>query len=88
MATAQKTLLRDVSVKRDTGDLTSPVYVGTTFEDTIDSRRGKTPYTLAQFFDHYLNFMQNADFIYYGSVKPTNNHVKLWLDTSTNNQSS
>lgn len=88
MATAQKTLLQDVSIKRDTGDLSSPTPVGVTFDNVIDSRAAKGNYTLAQFLDSYLEFMQGADFIYHGSVKPTNTHVKLWLDTSTTNQSS
>lgn len=87
MPTAQKTLLKDVSVKQDTGDMSSPTPVGVLFENVVDSRSNKGNYTLQQFFDNYMAYMQAANFIYYGTEKPTNTHIKIWIDTSKTNQS-
>lgn len=84
--TAQKALLKDVAIKQDTGDLSSPTPVGATFANVVDSRASKGNYTLQQFFDSYMAYMQAADFTYYGAEKPSNPHIRIWIDTSTTNQ--
>lgn len=82
MATEVIELLQDIAEKLDNGEMGRQVPFSSSFKNTVDTREGKTHYTLAQFFDHYMNFMQNADFIYYGSNEPTNKHIKIWIDTS------
>ena len=82
---AIKKLVHQVSIKDDSGYITSTTNIGATFDDVVDAGTGRTNYTLTQFFDSYLNFMRNADFIYAGGVEPKNPKVVLWLDTSETN---
>lgn len=80
--------VQKVSVKQDTGGLSNPTKIGLNFENVIDYNSDNpnnskyTKYTLKQFFDHYMKYMQNADFIYYGEETPENHKVRLWLDTT------
>lgn len=57
--------------------------IGADFANVIDSRNG---YTLAQFFDSYLSFLKESNFVYTGSTQPVNSHVSLWIDTGHTNQ--
>lgn len=75
-------LLKEIRVKQDNGTMTDPVPMAAMFDYVFDPT---TKYTLKQFFNNYMNYMQHADFIYYGSEKPTNEHVRIWIDTSENN---
>lgn len=86
MATSTKTLIQNAAVKLDTGGLSSPVPIGATFDNVVDTRIGKGNYNVAQLFDAVMDFFQTADFIYYGAEKPDNTHVRLWIDTSKSNQ--
>lgn len=79
---ATKQLIKDVYLKGEDGQISSPVKIGTTFKEIVDDRSTKGNYTLEQFFDNYLEFMQNGKFIYYGSDTPKNHNVALWIDTS------
>lgn len=82
MATQAIELLQDIAEKLDNGEMGPAVPFSSDFSHTVDMREGKTRYTLAQFFDHYMSFMKEADFIYYGKNEPTNKHIKIWIDTS------
>lgn len=83
-ATTQKTYLQSVSVKSDTGELGDEVPIGAKFADVVDGRSAQGNYTLEQFFDNYMAFMKNADFIYYGGDNPEKNtHIKVWIDNTT-----
>lgn len=82
---ANRTVLKNVSIKQDDGSLSTPTPIGATFMDVIDSRPGFGQYSLAQFFDNYMDFMKNTTFVYRGENKPQNKHIGIWLDTSVDN---
>lgn len=85
MADSQ-TLVKEVALKDKSGQLQTPVQFGVDFDDVVDTRIGKGGYSLAQLFDAYIKYMNNANFIYSGTDKPTNAHVSLWIDTGSSNQ--
>ncbi len=87
MADAQKVLANQVSDKRADGSFTDPLPFGVTFENVIDTREDGSKRTLAQFYDNYMAFINQAPFIYYGDTQPENPHIKLWIDTAHDNQS-
>lgn len=84
--TSQKTILQNVSIKNAAGELDSPAIIGASFEDIIDTREDKTPYTLAQFYDAFMDYISNTDMFYYGETQPVNSHMKIWIDESETNQ--
>lgn len=89
--TSQKEILQNVAVKQPTGErgsLGSPVIVGASFEDIIDTREGKNPYTLAQLFDAVMDFFQTSDMFCYtdNGEAPQNSHMKIWIDADATNQ--
>lgn len=73
--------VQSVSVKKDTGELSSPYPIGVNFDNVIDST---SKHTLKQFYDSYIAYMENADFVYYGPgpTAPANKHIRMWIDTS------
>lgn len=75
-------LLKEVKPKRDDGSMGEEIPFSAMFDYVFDY---ETKYTLKHFFKHYMDFMQNADFIYYGVKAPENSHVRLWIDTSKPN---
>lgn len=81
--TAQKEILQSVAVKNAAGSVDEPAVIGASFEDIIDTREGKTPYTVAQFFDAVMDFFQTTDMFYYGDEQPKNNHMQIWIDTNS-----
>lgn len=83
---ADTILVKEVAVKQDDGTLGSYQKLGGTFREIIDDRNNKGNFTLEQFFDNYLDFMQNTTFVYTGIDKPANTHVGIWIDTSKTNQ--
>lgn len=82
---AEKKLVRQVTVKGEDGQLGNPYSIGATFEEIVDTRAGKGNYSLAQFFDNYIDFMNSTNFVAYGDTKPANTHARLWIDTSSSN---
>lgn len=76
-------LLKEIKIKRDDGTFTDGVPFAAMFDYVFDYN---TKYTLKQFFKHYMDYMQNADFIYWGPTKPQNQHTRIWIDTSKNDQ--
>lgn len=79
--------VRKVAVKQSDGSLGTDSTIGAAFTDVIDADRGgATGYSLDQFFDSYIRYMNNADFVYMGDVEPQNEHIKIWIDTSSSNQ--
>lgn len=82
MADKNITIVRQVSEKNENGTLNDPVPIGATFETVVDTRATKGNHTLAQFFDSYIDFMTNADFVYKGATEPTNGKTAVWVDTS------
>lgn len=83
---AQSNLVKTVAIKDENGLLGSDYKIGAGFNEIVDDRAGKTTYTLAQFFDSYMDFMKNSYFVYYGVNEPTNTHIPLWIDTAHTNQ--
>lgn len=83
MAVKRQDIVWSISEKQENGTLGEEKRIGTTFDYVINDKMDG--YTLEQFFNHYMNFMQNADFIYYGVEKPTNTHTRIWLDTNNYN---
>ena len=83
---AETNLVKQVAVKQEDGSLGSYVKLGASFEEIVDSRRDKGNFSLAQFFDNYMDFMKNTTFVYSGPNKPENNHIGFWIDTSKTNQ--
>lgn len=79
---AQSNLVKKVAIKNEQGTIGTPYNIGADFADVVDSRSNKGNYSLQQFFDNYLDYMTNADFIYYGVSKPTNPKIRLWINTS------
>lgn len=85
MATQKDRVVYGIQEKLENGALGSMNRIGSTFEYVIDDRTGKGNYSLAQLFDSYMAFLEGADFIYYGSEKPSNTHTRIWIDTSQSN---
>lgn len=84
---AVKSFIKKVGQKAKDGSLTMPYSeFGVGFDNVVDTRSGKGNYSLAQFFDNYINYMNNATFVYTGKTQPTNTHVGIWIDTSSSNQ--
>lgn len=81
-----KNLVTQVAQKQDDGTLALHSTFGADFSNVVDNRAGKNNYTLDQFFDNYMNFMNNATFVYSGPDQPSNPHIGLWFDTSVSNQ--
>ena len=88
MATSESMpLIRKVALKQGDGTLGNDNTIGAVFTDIVDAERaGASGYSLDQFFDSYIKFMSNADFVYTGDVEPQNHHIKIWIDTSVTNQ--
>lgn len=80
--TAQQEFLQSVSVKNKTGEFDPPVLVGASFDNVVDTRKDKAPYTLAQFYDNVMEFFQRNAYVFYGDKEPINDHTKIWIDTS------
>lgn len=84
---AVKSFVKKVGKKAKDGSLTLPYSsFGVGFENVVDTRMDKGNYSLAQFFDNYMDFMKNTTFVYTGKTQPTNTHVGIWIDTSSSNQ--
>ena len=52
------------------------------FENVVDSETG---YSLSDFLDNYLQYMQDNNFTIVSAEEPTNTHAKIWIDTSSSN---
>lgn len=78
-------LVTQIAQKDDSGtiDYGEEKSLGVSFGNVYDERSGSGNYTLQQLFDHYINYMKNANFVYQGATQPTNTHVALWIDTGT-----
>lgn len=77
-------LVRKIAVKQDDGTLGADNTIGAIFTDVVDAERvGATGYSLDQFIDSYLKFMDETTFVYSGNETPTNTHIGLWIDTGT-----
>ena len=84
---AVKSFVKMVGQKAKDGSLTLPYSeFGVGFENVVDTRRDKGNYSLAQFFDNYMNFMKNTTFVYTGKTQPANSLIGIWIDTSSSNQ--
>lgn len=65
-------------------------------DENVQMHSGSTSWgTLKNFFQEWLNFKQiwanffsDAHFVRYGSITPSNNNVKVWFDTSENQNNS
>lgn len=80
-------LVRKVAVKQEDGSLGQDNTIGAIFTDVVDSGRSNaTGYSLDQFLDSYLKFMNETSFVYSGPNEPQNHHISLWIDTSKSNQ--
>lgn len=82
---AEKILVNQVYEKDDQGVLQGPYNSGASFENIVDTRQGQEGYTLAQFFDNYIKYMQNTTFVYTGENTPKNSHIGIWIDTNSSN---
>lgn len=82
---ATNTSIKKVSQKGKDGILSSPVSLGANFENVIDERLNKGNYSLAQFFDSYIDFIKNSYFVHYGKTAPVNSHTSIWIDTNYDN---
>ena len=77
-------LVRKIAEKQQDGTLGTDNTIGAVFTDVVDAERvGATGYSLDQFIDSYLAFMAANPFTYVGNEEPDNNHIKLWVDTGT-----
>ena len=84
---AVKSFVKKVGQKAKDGSLTLPYSeFGVGFDNVVDTRKDKGTYSLAQFFDNYMDYMKNTTFVYTGKTQPTNTHVGIWIDTSSSNQ--
>lgn len=83
---ASKKIVQEIYEKGDDGLLSNAYKIGASFKEVVDSRSGKGNYSLEQFFDNYVEFMKNSQFVYMGATKPQNSHVVIWLDTNKTNQ--
>lgn len=86
--TSQKEILQRATPKAPAGESESPAIIGAGFEDIIDTREGKDPYTLAQFYDAVMDFFKTIDMFCYTTdgEEPKNSHMKIWIDNSETNQ--
>ena len=80
-----KTVINKVVQKTPTGEPSGDINFGVDFENVIDVRKDKGNHSLAQFFDNYVEFMDNYTFIAKGPAKPTNKRALVWIDTAHNN---
>lgn len=86
----KKILVNQLYEKNNQGEISNAHKIGASFENVIDTRQGRTPYTLAQIIDNYMEFMDKNAFVYYqDGIKdsPTNSHIKIWIDTNEGNAS-
>lgn len=75
-------LVREVTQKQNDGTFGEHYRIGATFNDIVDGERsGASGYSLADFFDNYMSFMNNSFFVYRGTNEPTNTHIGIWIDT-------
>lgn len=81
---ADSHLITQAFVKKDNGSLEGPTKFGASFSEIVDTRKD-AKYTLAEFFDNYLNFMNNTTFVYQGNSEPQNHKIGLWIDTGHGN---
>ena len=86
MAT-NKTVVKRVVQKTETGMITDDMDIGVDFDSVVDTRSDKGNHSLSQFFDNYVEFSENYDFMYRGASQPTNKHALIWIDTNQNNYS-
>lgn len=83
-ASSTMPLVRKIAEKQENGTLGADSTIGAIFTDVVDAERvGATGYSLDQFIDSYMAFMEAAPFTYVGNEKPTNIHIALWVDTGT-----
>ena len=96
-------IVRRVAEREDDARVGTPYNIGALFRDVIDLRPAQkdengeeiyvegngTGITLAQFIDHYLDFMRTVPFMYIGNKPPSvnennemNHHIGIWIDTS------
>ena len=74
-----KNLVKQVREKQEDGSMGSPYDIGSSFGNIVDDATG---YSLAQFFENYMSFMQNTTFVYSGKTTPKNSHIGIWIDTN------
>lgn len=75
-------LVRKIAEKQQDGVLSADSTIGAIFTDVVDGDRvGATGYSLDQFIDSYLAFMEANPFTYVGNEEPINHHIALWVDT-------
>ena len=66
---AVKSFVKKVGQKAKDGSLTLPYSeFGVGFENVVDTRKDKGNYSLAQFFDNYMDYMKNTTFVYTGML--------------------
>lgn len=76
----QKTILSKVRQKNDQGMFDASVDIGLTYEQVVDATTG---YSLKQFYNNYLQFMNSSYFMHIGSEQPVNSKTLLWIDTGS-----
>ena len=76
----QKTILSKVRQKNDQGSFDASVDIGLTYKQVIDDTTG---YSLKQFYNNYLQFMNSSYFMYTGAEQPVNSKTLLWIDTGS-----
>ena len=81
-----KIVINKVIQKTPTGEPSEDMNLGVDFDNVIDTRQDKGNHSLAQFFDNYVEFMDNYTFIAKGAVTPTNKRALVWIDTAHSNQ--
>ena len=86
MAT-NKTVVKRVVQKTETGMITDDMDIGVDFDSVVDTRSDKGNHSLSQFFDNYVEFSENYDFMYRGTSQPTNKNAWIGMDTNQNNYS-
>ena len=84
--TESKTVINKVIQKTPTGEPSEDMNLGVDFDNVIDTRQDKGNHSLAQFFDNYVEFMDNYTFIAKGAVTPANKRALVWIDTAHSNQ--
>ena len=84
--TESKTVINKVIQKTPTGEPSEDMNLGVDFDNVIDTRQDKGNHSLAQFFDNYVEFMNNYTFIAKGATAPTNKRALVWIDTVHSNQ--
>lgn len=81
-----KTVINKVIQKAPTGEPSEDMNLGVDFDNVIDTRLNKGNHSLAQFFDNYIEFIDNYTFIAKGATTPTNKRALVWIDTAHSNQ--